>query len=130
VNGTRAFVLDAADRIDLVTEDSHGNMARFVGHSLWEYLPGAEPVLGPYFDEARQTGSTIDTSVFYAGGTVELRIVPSGNSLAVRSTRLTELDVTTLARLERSLRRIEAELAARAPVRRDSPAPASPQALP
>ena len=133
MNGARSFVLDADDRIDRVVDDQdagRGSMAGFVGHSLWEYLPGAERLLRPSFDEARCTGNVVDTTVFYAGGTVDLRIVPSNGSLAVRWTRRTELNVRTLATLAESLHTIEAELSAREPARRDRPAPASLRALP
>jgi hypothetical protein len=130
VKGSRFFVVDAADRIDSVSEDYDDNMVRFLGHSLWEYLPGVEPVLGPYFEDARKTGAAVETTVFYAGGTIDLRIVPSGRTLAVHSTRRMELDVRTLATLAQSLRAIEDELVAREPVRHDLPAPASLQALP
>jgi hypothetical protein len=125
------FVVDGDDRIVQVAEEHRATMARYLGHALWVYLPGAEPVLSPYFEDARETGEVVESTVFYAGGTMELRVAPAGSSsLAVRLRRRTELNVRTLETLARSLRTIEAELDARAPERRDRPAPASPQALP
>ena len=126
----RFFVLDADDHIVQVGEGSPRSMARFLGHSLWEYLPQAEVLVRPYFDEARQTGREVETTIFYAGGTLDLRIVPSAANLAVRATRRTELNVRTLGTLAQSLRLIEAELAARESVPHDRPAGASLQVLP
>jgi hypothetical protein len=124
------FVVDGRDRIVQVAEEHRETMARYLGHSLWSYLPGAEPLLSPYFEEARESGEAVESTIFYAGGTVDVRATTSGRSLAVELTRRTELDVRTLATLAKSLRTIEAELAARERVPRDLPAPASPQALP
>jgi hypothetical protein len=126
----RFFVLDAEDRIVQVSEKYHENMGRFLGHPVWEYLPRAEFLFRPHLEEARRTGLPLESTVFYAGRTIELRIVPSGDLLAIYPKSRTELNVRTLATLAESLRRIEAELDARAPVRRDPPAPASLQALP
>lgn len=125
----RFFVVDADDRIVQVGEEYRESMARFLGHSLWEYLPRAESLFRPHFDEARETGHEVETTVFYAGGTVDLRIVPSAWNLAVHSTRRTELNVRTLGTLAESLRLIEAELTAREPARRDRPVGAFRQAL-
>ena len=126
----RFFVLDADDRIVQIGEGSPRSMAGFLGHSLWEYLPQAESLVGAHFDEARQTGREVETTIFYAGGTLDLRIVPSAANLAVHSTRRTELNVRTLGTLVESLRLIEAELTARGPAPHDRPAGASLQALP
>jgi hypothetical protein len=122
------FVVDRDARIVRVTGSS--TMARFRGHSLWTYLPEAEPLLGPYFDEAAVTGDPVESTIFYAGGTVEVLVTPRRQYFAVRLRRRTELDVRTLATLTESLRSIEAELAARERVRSDRPALASRQALP
>jgi hypothetical protein len=126
----RFFVLDADDRIVQVGEGSPRSMAGFLGHSLWEYLPQAESFVRPHFDEARQTGHEVEATVFYAGGTLDLRIVPAAENLAVHATRRTELNVRTLGTLAESLRLIEAELAAPKPVRRDRLVGASLQAPP
>jgi hypothetical protein len=122
------FVVDGGDRVVQVAEEDRETIGRYLGHPLWTYLPGAEPVLTPFFDEARDSGETIESTVFYAGGTVDLRVEPSGRSLAVELTRRTELNVRTLATLVESLQTIEAELAARAPARRGRQARASRQA--
>jgi hypothetical protein len=126
------FVVDKDDRIVQVAEEHRETMARYLGHSLWVYLPGAEPLLSPYFEEARESGQVIESTVFYAGGTVDVRAAPapSGGSLAVRLTRRTELNIRTLATLAQSLRTIEAELAAREREPRDPRAPSSRQAPP
>jgi hypothetical protein len=126
----RFFVLDAEDRIVQVSEKYHENMGPFLGHPLWEFLPRAEFLFRPHLEEARRTGRPVESTIFYAGRTVDLRIVPSGESLAIHPTSRTELNVRTLATLAESLSRIEAELDAREPERRDPPAPASLQALP
>ena len=130
MNDLRFFVLDADDCIVQVGEESPRRMARFLGHSLWEYLPQAEFLVRPHFDEARHTEREVEATIFYAGGTLDLRIVPSAGNLAVHSTRRTELNVRTLGTLAESLRLIEAELAAPEPVRRDRLVGASLQALP
>jgi hypothetical protein len=124
------FVVDGEDRIVQVAEEDRETIGRYLGHPLWTYLSGADEVLTPYFDEARASGDLVESTVFYAGGTYDVRVEPSGSTLAVRLTRRTELDVRTLATLAESLRSIEAELAARAPARRDRRAPSSRQAPP
>jgi hypothetical protein len=129
---TRAwsFVIDESDRIVQVGDEMPGGMEPFLGHQLWEYLPHGQAVFGPLFEEARTSGSEVETIVYYAGGTVGVRIVPSGKSLVVYATRRIELDVRTLGTLSASLRAIERELAARAPARPDRRALGSQQALP
>jgi hypothetical protein len=124
------FVVDGEDRVVRVAEENRETIGRYLGHPLWTYLPGADELLTPYFDEARASGDIVESTVFYAGGTYDVRVEPSGSDLAVRLTRRTELDVRTLATLAESLRTIEAELAARAPARRDRRAPSSRQAPP
>jgi hypothetical protein len=124
------FVVDGEDRVVQVAEENRDTVGRYLGHPLWTYLPGAEPVLKPHLDEARESGEPVESIVFYAGGTFEVLVEPSGMSLAVRLTRRTELNVKTLATLVESLQTIEAELAARAPARRDRPARESRQAPP
>jgi hypothetical protein len=124
------FVVDGEDRVVRVAEENRETIGRYLGHPLWTYLPRADELLTPYFDEARASGDVVESTVFYAGGTYDVRVEPSGSDLAVRLTRRTELDVRTLATLAESLRTIEAELAARAPARRDRRAPSSRQAPP
>jgi hypothetical protein len=126
----QSFVVDRDDRIVQVDDVSRTALGPFLGHSLWTYLPEARPLLQPYLAEARETGGEVESTIFYAGATRDVYVVPVGACLAVRLERRTELDLRTLETLAASLRSIEAELAARAPVRRDRPAPASPQALP
>jgi hypothetical protein len=124
------FVVDGGDRIVHVAEEHRATMARYLGHPLWVYLPGSQALLSPYFDEARETGELVESTVFYAGGTVDVTITPAGPNLAVRLRRRTDLNVRTLETLAQSLRSIEAELAARERVRPDRRAPVSPRALP
>ena len=126
----KGFVVDRDDRIVRVDDENRSTMAPFVGHSLWIFLPEARPLLGPFLEEARETDDAVESAIFYAGWSVDVRVVPVGACLAVRLERRTELDLRTLETLAASLRSIEAELAAREHVRRDRRAPASPQALP
>jgi hypothetical protein len=123
-----SFAVDQHDRI-VKACDEHDAMTAFLGHSLWEYLPQAEPILGPYFDHARSSGQEVEAAIFYGGALVELRIVPSRLDLAVIVTRRVLLDVSTLGTLAASLVSIEVELGARAPSRPGRPAPASRRAL-
>ena len=123
------FAVDQDDRIVQTCVNSEG-MAAFLGHPLWEYLPQAEPILRPHFDEARSSGRDVDATIFYAGALFELRIVPSRGDLVVSVTRRVDLDVRTLGTLAASLGSIEAELDARAPSRPGRRARASRQALP
>jgi hypothetical protein len=129
---TRAwtFVIDENDLIVQVGDQDPRGMAPFLGHELWNYLPKGQAIFGPHFDRVRATGSEVETIVYYAGGTVGVRIVPSGRSLVVYATRQTEVDVRTLGTLYSSLRTIERELAARAPAQPDPRALGSRQALP
>jgi hypothetical protein len=124
------FVVDRKDRIVRVADEDRATIARYLGHPLWVYLPGSEPLLSPIFEEARETQEVVESTVFYAGGTVDVHVKPGGANLAVRLKRRTELNVRTLATLAQSLRTIEAELDARALERPDRPARASPRALP
>lgn len=123
-----SFVVDADDLI--VRSTCKGEMAAFLGHPLWEYLPHAESALKPHFEEARRSGRTVDAPIFYAGRLVDVRIAPSGQRLRVDVTRRVTLDLSSLRTLAASLSSIEEELAARAPSRHDRPALVSPQALP
>ncbi len=125
-----SFVIDETDRIVQVGDEMPGGMEPFLGHPLWEYLPHGQAVFSPLFEEARATGEEVETIVYYAGGTVGVRIVPSGRSVVVYATRRIELDVRTLGTLSASLRAIERELGARAPARPDPRALGSQQALP
>jgi hypothetical protein len=125
-----SYVLDDEDRIVDVRPRASHSLGPFVGQVLWGRLPGAEPLLRPRFDEARSTGEELAFTVYYAGSTDSIRVVPHGRRLDVHVERLTELDVTSLGTLAESLRRIEAELAARESAPHDRPAPASLRALP
>jgi hypothetical protein len=128
------FVVDGEDRIVQVAEEDRETLGPYLGHPLWTYLAEAEPLLAPYFDEARATGDVVESTIFYAGGTYDVHVEPPEgtprSALVVRLLRRTELDVRTLATLEESLRTIEAELAARAPARRGRRAPESRRAPP
>jgi hypothetical protein len=123
-------VVDAEDRVVRVAEEDRDTIGRYRGHPLWTYLSCAEELLAPYFEEARASGEPVESTVFYAGGTYDLLVEPSGSTLGVALTRRTELNVRTVATLAESLRTIEAELAARAPARRDRRAPSSRRAPP
>ena len=130
MNADLDLMFDASDRIVRIAAEQRDELGYCVGHPLWTLLPAAEPILAPYLEHARSTGETVESTDFYAGGTVHVRVAPEGELLALRLRRGTELDVRTLETLATSLRRIEEELAAREPVPRDRPARESPQALP
>jgi hypothetical protein len=125
------FVLDPDDRLVQVSDGYQKSMRRFLGHPLWEYMPHAEELFVPLLEQARRTGRPVESTIFYAGGLIDVRIVPSGDDrLTVYRTRNSNLDFTTLASLAESLSQIEQELSARAPEQLDPPAHASLQALP
>jgi hypothetical protein len=124
------LVLDPHDRIAHVSAKLHDDLGSWIGHLLWEHLPGAREVYGPIFDEARSTGRPVESVVFYAGRLKRLTAIPAPDGLAVHVERLVELDLTSLATLMRGLASIEAELAGRATGRSGSPAHASLRALP
>jgi hypothetical protein len=124
------YVVDADDRITRVAGALRESLAQFVGHSIWEASPQAEPLFSAHFERARETGEEVEFDAFYAGRLARRRIVPTGNSLTVYVTVLRELDVRTLATLAESLRAIEAELAGRASEPPDPRSRASLQALP
>jgi hypothetical protein len=124
------FVLTPDDVIRHVSEPLQGKMGTYVGHSLWVRMPRSELVFRPYFQEARRTGEEVEFVEFYAGGILHMRVVPSGESLTVYPTRLSELDVRTLGTLRASLERIASELDARASARRGRRAAGSLRALP
>lgn len=124
------IVLDDDDRIVHVSLPLHDTLGRWLGHVLWDHLPGAREIYGPQFDAARSTGETVVAVVFYSGRVKRLTVIPAEDGLAVHVERLAELDVTTLGTLMRSLERIESELAARGPARPDRRSPGSLRALP
>ena len=124
------LVLDDDDRITHVSARLHDDFGRWIGHVLWEHLPGARDVYGPTFDEARTSGSPVESVVFYSGRMKRLTVIPGPDGLAVHVEQLAQVDVTTLATLTASLAQIEAALAGRASAQPDSPAHASLRALP
>ena len=124
------LVLDDEDRITHVSARLHDDFGRWLGHVLWDHLPGARDVYGPTFDEARSSGRPVESVVFYSGRVKRLTVIPGPDGLAVHVERLAQLDVTSLATLTASLARIEAALAGRASAQPDSPARASLRALP
>jgi hypothetical protein len=124
------LVLDDDDRITHVSARLHDDFGRWIGHVLWEHLPGARDVYGPTFDEARTSGSPVESVVFYSGRMKRLTVIPGPDGLAVHVEQLAQVDVTTLATLTASLAQIEAALAGRASGQLDSPARASLRALP
>lgn len=124
------YILDGEDRITRVAGSLRARLVQFVGHTIWEASPRAQPLFSPHFAEARATGAEVEFTAFYGGRLSRRRVVPSGDVLTVFVTDLRELDVRTLATLSESLRAIEAELAARGPEPPDRPTRASLQALP
>jgi hypothetical protein len=128
--GDDYVLLDAEDRIVRVGPALDAAMGPFVGHPLWERLPGAQPLYGPHFEEARRTGETVEFTVFYAAQLKCIRATPIGAELAVHVTRVRTLDVTSLGTLAASLREMTSELADPRPGPPDPPAPASLRALP
>jgi len=128
--GTSYIVLDGEDRVVHVSPDLREPLGRWVGHVLWDHLPEAKSVYGPCFTEARSTGHTVESVVFYAGRVKRLVAIPAEDGLAVHVERLAELDVTNLGTLAKSLRQIEAALGARGLAQLDPPAHESRQAPP
>lgn len=124
------IVLDDDDRVVHVSAALHERLGRWLGHVLWEHLPGARDVYGPAFDDARASGETVVAIVFYSGRLKRLTVSPAVDGLAVHVEPIAELDITSLGTLTRSLERIERELAARAHEQHDPRLPASLRALP
>ena len=123
-------VLDDDDRVMSVSASLHESLGGWVGHVIWEHLPGARKIYGPTFDDARSSGQPVESVVFYSGKVKRLTAIPGPDGLAVHVERLAELDLTSLATLTQTLAQVESALAHRASARSDSPAPASLQALP
>ena len=124
------IVLDDEDRIAHVSARLHDDFGRWIGHVLWEHLPGARDVYGPTFDEARTSGRPVESVVFYSSWVKRLTVIPGPDGLAVHVERLAQVDVTTLATLTASLAQLEAALAGRGSAQPDAPARASLRALP
>jgi hypothetical protein len=124
------IVLDTDDRITHVSPHLHHDLGGWLGHVLWDHLPGAREIYEPSFDEARSSGQPVESVVFYSGRVKRLTVIPAADGLAVHVERLAELDVTSLGTLTRSLVQIEAALAGRVSERHDPRAPGSPRALP
>jgi hypothetical protein len=123
-------VLDASDRISYVSAGLQEELGRWVGHVLWDHLPGAKEVYGPCFEDARASGKAVERLVFYSGRAKRLTAIPAPDGLAVHVERLATLDVTSLGTLAESLDAIAEALASRESEPRDSPARASLRALP
>jgi hypothetical protein len=123
-------VLDDDDRLASVSPTLHAELGRWIGHVIWDHLPGAREVYAPTFDEARTTTQPVESVVFYAGRVKRLTAIPGPDGLAVHVERLAELDLTSLATLTRSLATIETVLGDRASARPGRPARASLRALP
>jgi hypothetical protein len=124
------YIVDGDDRIVTVVGRFEDTLGPFLGHSLWEVSPQAERLFAPHFAEARRTGLAVEFTSFYAGVLASRRVEPTGLTLTVHVTPLRELDVRTLATLNESLQRVEAELAGQASGQLDPPAHASLRALP
>jgi hypothetical protein len=124
------IVLDDDDRIVSVSPSLHGGLGHWLGHVLWDHLPGAREVCSPCFEEARASGQPIESVVFYSGRVERLRAIPASDGLAVHVERLAELDITTLGTLAKTLVQVEAALAARVPEQPDPRSRASLRALP
>lgn len=124
------FVLDDDDRVLHVSPHFHDTRGLGVGHVVWNHLPRAREVYGPYFAEARATGRPVAALIFYAGRLKRLLAIPGGDGLAVHVENLVEIDVTSLGTLLQSLERLVGELADRASAPPDSRAHASLRALP
>ncbi len=124
------IVLDDDDRLTHVSASLRDAYGHWLGHLLWDHLPTAREVYGPYFDEARASNDPVVAVVFYAGRVKRLTIIPAADGLAVHIDRLDALDVTSLGTLMRSLERIERVLADPACARPDPQAHASLRALP
>ena len=105
------IVLDDDDRVVHVSAALHQSFGRWLGHVLWEHLPGAREVYGPSFEEARSSGEAVVATVFYSGRVKRLTVIPAEDGLAVHVERLAELDLTSVGTLMRSLEQIERELA-------------------
>ena len=126
---TTAFVvLDADDRILRVGPGLHDRFGAFVGQVLWGRLPGAEPLYGPHFEEARETCRTVEFTVYYAAELKRIRATPGAEDLTIHIWPIGVLDVRTLATLAESLQTMELELSDRASEPPGRPAPASPRA--
>jgi hypothetical protein len=123
-------VLDDQDRIVHVSSKLHDELGRWIGHLLWEHLPGAHEVYAPTLDDARETGLPVESVVFCAGRTTRLTAIPGPDGLALHVEHLAELDLTSLATLRLGLEQIATALADPASVPRGRPARVSPQALP
>jgi hypothetical protein len=128
--GELYVVLDESDRITYVSRGLADELGRWVGHVLWDHLPGAQGVYGPCFEEARATGRATERAVFYAGRAKRLTATPAPDGLRVHVQRLAALDVRSLGTLAESLARIAEALGAPEHAQPDSPAPASLRALP
>lgn len=123
-------VLDDDDRVVSVSPRLRHDLGHWLGHVLWDHLPAAREIYEPCFQQARASGQPAQSVVFYSGRVKRLTAIPAADGLAVHIERLAELDVTTLGTLTRSLERVEAALAGRAPGQPDPRSPASLRALP
>ena len=80
LRGTAAdtyLVLDDHDRIVSVSPRLHDDLGRWLGHVLWDHLPAAKEIYGPCFDEARASGQSVESVVFYSGRVKRLTAIPA-----------------------------------------------------
>lgn len=123
-------VVDDQDRIAHVSSKLHDELGRWIGHVLWDHLPGAREVYAPTLDDARATGLPVESVVFYAGRVTRLTAIPGPDGLAVHLEHLAELDLTSLSTLTRGLEQIATALGDPASGPPDRRAHVSPQVLP
>lgn len=106
-------VLDDANRIVEVGSAARDGFEALLGENVLDAFPGSEPIFGPYYEQARETGEPVVFAEYFDGYVLRLSAVPGPNGLTVTWETLERLDVLTLDGLRASLasvvERLEAE---------------------
>jgi hypothetical protein len=97
-------ILDSGDRIVGVGPHAESQFGPLVGSVMWDCFPGSEPLLKPYYDQARRTREAVEFVQFYDGYVARIRATPrEGGELELSWEQLARIDTTTLAALADSL---------------------------
>jgi hypothetical protein len=96
-------VLDDANRVVEVGSAAGADFERLLGESVLDAFPGSEPIFGPYYEQARDSGEPIAFAEYYDGYVLRLTAAPGPNGLTVTWETLGRLDVLTLDGLRASL---------------------------
>lgn len=100
---TPFVVLDEDYYIVELDSAASAGFGHLAGRLLWECFPGSKPLFKPYYDQARESGESVEFVQFYEGTVARIRAVPTDDRLELYWERLLHLDTLTLDGLRSSI---------------------------